>query len=254
MNSYKGMISSDWSHCLSPNGPFDPLVYLYPDLKPDLHLIFKRYTGNEIPLGRAIDQVTGLLPGWPSSDQLDLYLEARFATYPGVPELIRWCHRNRILFMINSTGFAAYFQRIFSKGLLPPVDVLSAQSKWRFHTEQVSPVQLINLQEVKDKARNTAAIAENFSIADHRIVLMGDSGGDGPHFEWGATIGATLIGSMAKPSLLKYCRDRKIIIHHQLGHTYQPGESISTDKESDFDFRSVRAVIESTLDINHARP
>lgn len=250
MNNYNAMVSSDWSQCLSPNGPFDPLIHLYPDLEPELSLIFKQYTGNAITLGRAIDQVNVMLSGWPSSDQLDLYLDACFATYTGVPELIRWCRHNRILFMVNTTGFAAYFQRVLSKELLPMVDVLSAQSKWRFSSGQPTPIHLIDLKEVEDKAHNTAAIAKQFSIPGDRIVLMGDSGGDGPHFDWGATIGATLIGSMTKPSLRKFCSGRQITIHHRVGHTYQSGEPISTDKERGYDFRSVIRILASIFGID----
>jgi hypothetical protein len=33
MKTYKGMLSSDWSQCLSPNGPFDPLIFLYPEME-----------------------------------------------------------------------------------------------------------------------------------------------------------------------------------------------------------------------------
>ena len=251
MHNYNGMVSSDWSQCLSPSGPFDPLIYLYPDLRPELSLIFKQYTGNEITLGHAIDQVNAMLPGWPSYDQLDLYLEACFETYAGVPELIRWCRRNGILFMVNTTGFAAYFQRVLTKGLLPPIDVLSAQSKWHFGSGQTAPIHQADLKEVEDKAHNSAAIAKKFSIPNNKIVLMGDSGGDGPHFEWGATIGATLIGSMTKPSLRKFCSDRQISIHHQTGHTYQSGESISIDKESRYDFRSVIDILATAIGINH---
>lgn len=254
MNRFNGMISSDWSQCLSPNGPFDPLTFLYPGLKAELSQIFKQYTGNEISLGRAIDQVIAMLPGWPSSDQLDRYLKACYATYSGVPKLVRWCNQNKILFMINTTGFAAYFQRVFSKGLLPPADVLSAQSKWCFKSKQTVAIDLIDLLEVEDKARNTAAIARRFSIPSSRIVLMGDSGGDGPHFEWGSAIGATLIGSMTKPSLHKYCSDRHITIHHRVGHTYQSGESVSTEKESGYDFRSVIDILGAVIGIASPPP
>jgi len=254
MNGYNGMISSDWSQCLSPNGPFDPLSYLYPDLTMDLALIFKQYTSNEITLGRAIKQVREMLPGWPSPDQLDQYLYACFETYRGVPELIQWCRHNRVLFMLNTTGFAAYFQRVLSKELLPAVDVLSAQSKWCINMEKIEAMRFIALMEVQDKARNTAIIAKKHSIPNHRIVLMGDSGGDGPHFEWGATIGATLIGSMTKPSLRTFCDERKITVHHQVGHIYQPGESISTDKERDFDFQSVIDILESAIEIKRTSP
>ncbi len=247
MNRYNGMISSDWSQCLSPNGPFDPLMYLYPDLTPDLNQIFNAYTSNEITLGRAIGQVSAMLPGWPSSDQLDLYLDACFETYVGVPELIRWCRQNKILFMVNTTGFAAYFQRVFSRRLLPSVDVVSAQSKWGFSKKSDAAMDLIELQEIDDKPRNTAAIARKFSIPDQRIIVMGDSGGDGPHFEWGATIGATLIGSMTKPSLRRYCSGRKITISHRVGHTYQTGEPVSTEKEREYDFRSVIDILAAAI-------
>jgi hypothetical protein len=249
MTSYNGMLSSDWSQCLSPNGPFDPLIFLYPELEPDLSKIFKRYTGNEITLGQAFDRVSSLLPRWPSTAQLDRYLDARFETYAGVPELIRWCRQNRILFMVNTTSFGAYFQRVFSKSLLPPIDVLSAQFNWSFDTAQQAAEHLVELKEIEDKARNTAAIADRFSIPHDRIILMGDSGGDGPHFQWGAKAGATLIGSMTKPSLAKYCRDRGITIHHHVGHTYRAGERVSMDKERDFDFRVLIDILQSTMGV-----
>lgn len=249
MIAYHGMISSDWSQCLSPNGPFDPLIWLYPEMEPDLSSIFKRYTGNEITLGQAIDQVGAMLPRWPSADQVDSYLDDCFETYAGVPALIRWCRQNGILFMVNTTGFAAYFQRVFFKSLLPPIDVLSAQSRWSFGGEGKASESLVDLTEVEDKARNTAAIAEQFSIPHHRIVLMGDSGGDGPHFEWGAKIGATLVGSMTKPSLSRYCRDRGITIHHHVGHTYRAGEPVSIEKERDFDFHALIDIVRPTDDM-----
>ncbi len=247
MNPYNGMISSDWSQCLSPNGPFDPLIFLYPELASDLSKIFKRYTGNEITLGQAFDQVSSLLPRWPSSEQLDRYLDACFQTYTGVAELIRWCRRNGILFMVNTTSFGAYFQRVFFKSMLPAIDVLSAQFNWSFDKAQKAAEHLVELKEIEDKARNTAAIADRFSIPHNRIFLMGDSGGDGPHFQWGDKVGATLIGSMTKPSLAKYCRDKGITIHHQVGHTYRPGEPVSMDKERGFDFKSMIDILQPAM-------
>jgi hypothetical protein len=110
MNKFVGMISSDWSQCLSPNRPFDVLTFHYPEIESDLARIFKRYTGNEISLGQAIEQVKGVLPAWPTPGQMDYYLDACFETYVGVEDLIRWCGRNRVLFMINPTGFIGYFQ------------------------------------------------------------------------------------------------------------------------------------------------
>ena len=42
---YKAMISSDWSECLSPNGPFDPIAYNYPNLTDALEQIFRQVHG-----------------------------------------------------------------------------------------------------------------------------------------------------------------------------------------------------------------
>jgi hypothetical protein len=253
MNEYVGMLSSDWSQCLSPNKPFDPLIWLYPEMEPDLSPIFKGYTGNKITLGQAIDQVGALLPQWPSKGQLDSYLDTCFETYAGVPALIRWCRQNKILFMVNTTGFAAYFQRVFFKSLLPPIDVLSAQTKWAFSGNANFSEYLVELTEVEDKAKNTAAIAERFSIPHHRIILIGDSGGDGPHFQWGAKVGATLIGSMTKPSLSRYCRDREITIHHHVGHTYRSGEPVSIEKERDFDFQALIDILQTINRVARSR-
>jgi hypothetical protein len=33
---YKAVVSSDWSECLSPNGPFDPISFNYPELSGQL--------------------------------------------------------------------------------------------------------------------------------------------------------------------------------------------------------------------------
>lgn len=30
---YKVMISSDWSECLAPSGPFDPIAFVCPELE-----------------------------------------------------------------------------------------------------------------------------------------------------------------------------------------------------------------------------
>jgi len=51
---YRALVSSDWSECLSPNGPFDPLSFNYPEYKEELEEIFNRYTGNIISLNDAL--------------------------------------------------------------------------------------------------------------------------------------------------------------------------------------------------------
>jgi len=126
---FKAVFSSDWSECLSPNGPFDPIVFNYPELQEELTRIFKQYTGNVITLKKAVESIHGLLPGGLTLEQMDAYLESSFSTYTGVPELIEWCLERGILFMINTTGTQGYFQRAFAKDLLPKVSVVAAKPR-----------------------------------------------------------------------------------------------------------------------------
>lgn len=215
--SYQGLVSSDWSECLSPNGPFDLIRYAYPDLKERLTKIFRDYTGNQISLGEASGCIQTLLPEPVSIEQMDAYLEQGFDTYPGVAELIEWCRSRNILFMINTTGMVGYFQRVLAKRLLPRVTVLSANPLIRYPRSATDPELILELFETPDKGRNTAAVAKTLGIAPKKIVLVGDSGGDGPHFEWGSRSGATLVGSMTKKSLHDYCRKHHIQIDHRIG-------------------------------------
>ena len=134
--------------------------------------------------------------------------------------------------MINSTGMIGYFQRVFAKALLPPVPVLSAHPLIRYPAGQSDPDHILELFETQDKGRNTAAVAKTLGIRPDRIILMGDSGGDGPHFEWGARIGATLVGSMTKASLDAYCRRKNIKIHHRYGIDFS--KNASSDMGVDF--------------------
>ena len=80
-----------------------------------------------------------------------------------------------------------------------------------------------------------------------KIILMGDSGGDGPHFEWGAGINAFLIANMAKPSLKQYCEQKKIRIHTLFGPSYADGESRDLQKEMQINFMDLVSVIEDLL-------
>lgn len=246
MKDYIGILSSDWSHCLSPNGPFDAFEHHHPHLKAELRHIFKRYTANEISLGRAVERVRQHLPQPLTVEQMDAYLKTNFEVYRGVGDLIQWCRRHRVLLMINTTGFMGYFQRILANGLLPPFAVLSAQSMVSFPTGPRDPEHL-PLWETEDKATHTAAMARRFQIDPRRIILMGDSGGDGPHFEWGAKVGATLVGSMTKPSLRNYCRAKGVVIDHHVGHTYAAEEKISIEKERGYDFLDLTRIIQQVL-------
>ena len=125
---YKALVSSDWNGCLAPSGPFDPISFAYPDLEPELSEIFAKYTGNEIALAEATRRILALLPARITIDEMDAYLDACFATYPGVPDLIEWCLSRGVLFMINTTGTQGYFQRVFSGNLIPRVSACSSQS------------------------------------------------------------------------------------------------------------------------------
>ncbi len=246
-NTYRGMVSSDWNECLAPCGPFDFIAFAFPQLEPELTEIFRRYTGNRISLGQAVGQIRGLLPAPISEAQMDIYLEHAFATYPGVPQLIQWCADSNILFMINTTGMIGYFQQIFARRLLPPVPVLSAHPLIRFNGRSSDPPHIYELHETRDKARHTAALARRLGIPTERIILVGDSGGDGPHFRWGAEVGAFLIGSMTKASLDSYCRQQDITINLRFGPDFSSTDRPDPDLARKVNFMDLAAVIEQIV-------
>ena len=249
MNSpYSAMLSSDWSECLSPSGPFDCLAFIYPQLEKELNAVFRRYTGNRISLGEAAVNIRNLLPEPLSQDQMDAYLDASFATYTGVPDFIQWCLDNQILFMINSTGMIGYFQRVFAKKLLPRVPVLSAHPMIRYPELDSDPAGIYELLETRDKGRNSEAVAGTEGISADKIILMGDSGGDGPHFEWGFQAGAFLIGSMTKSSLDSYCREKVIVINLRFGLDYSKSAKKDSKRELEINFKDLTPRIEEILE------
>ena len=219
MENYAAMVTSDWSECLSPSGPFDMITFHYPHLKGRVEEIFRGYTGNDMTLAQAAEQIGDLLPSPIRKSQMDAYLEAGFAVYADVAAFMNWCRRRQVLFMINSTGAVGYFQRVFARGELATADVLAAHPMIQYPGEASDPKIILPIQEISDKPVHSAAMAKRFGIPPERVVVIGDSGGDGPHFEWGAEVGATLVASLAKPSLLAYCRRRKI----ELCHHWDPG-------------------------------
>ena len=244
---YTAIVSSDWSECLSPSGPFDCLAFNHPEIEADLTAVFRQYTGNQISLGQAAAKIKILLPDPVSPDQMDAYLDASFATYTGVPDLIQWCLDNQILFMINSTGMIGYFQRVLAKKLLPPVPVLSAHPMIRYPGRHSDPARVLELFETRDKARNTNAIASTLGLESDKIILMGDSGGDGPHFEWGAQSGAYLIGSMTKPSLDGYCREKSIAINLRFGLDYSKEEKRDQIRETAINYMDLAPAINEII-------
>ncbi len=245
--SYKAIISSDWNRCLAPCGPFDPIAYNYPALTSDITTIFKEYTGNKISLGIANKRIKKLLPKSISIEQMDAYLDDSFTTYKNVPEFMDWCLKNTILFMINTTGQMGYFQRIFAKNLLPKVPVISAGTMITYPGLKTDPPHVYDLEEIQDKGKNTERALNSFTISKNRIVIIGDSGGDGPHFEWGKKHAAYIIGSMAKPSLVKYCHEKHIEINLFWGPGYSNDER-NEEKEMLVDFMELRPVIERIIE------
>ena len=59
---FHSILSSDWSECLSPSGPFDFIAFNFPQLEPVLNEIFRSYTGNRISLGEAGLRIKKILP------------------------------------------------------------------------------------------------------------------------------------------------------------------------------------------------
>ncbi len=243
MSEYRGLISSDWSECLSPNGPFDFMAYVYPQLESDLSLIFRQYTSNKISLRVAMWRCQRSLPAPITLEQMDAYLDERFAYYTGVPELMEACFSRNILFMINTTGSRGYFERAIAKKLLPRPTALSAHPEINFGNDRDSCA-FYALQEITDKPVNTEEAAKQYQIAPQNIIVVGDSGGDGPHFKWAAEQNALRVASMAKPSLKAYCQNQQIEINLFFGLSYESGEARRGTAEMQVDFMELLSFIE----------
>ncbi len=246
-SSYKVVVSSDWSECLSPNGPFDALAFNFPALTDELNHIFKQYTGNLVSLTQATGAIKERLPEPLTPERMDAYLDASFQTYTGVADLIEWCLRHDILFMINTTGPQGYFQRVFAKKLLPPVPIVAANPLVRFPVANMDTSYANEVLEIEDKPKSTEAILRAHKLPAGKAVIMGDSGGDGPHFQWGAKNGAFLIGIMAKHSLVNFCQARDIPINRLFGISYEPNEPRKLEIEMTFDFRELIDILQDAL-------
>ena len=179
---------------------------------------------------------------------MDAYLDASFATYRGVVDLIRWCAENQILFVINTTGMQGYFQRAMEKGLLPRGIVVAANPMISYPG---TGTEMYEVGEIEDKAKNTETVMRAHGISPNKVIIMGDSGGDGPHFAWGASVGAHLVGSMTKESLDKYCKSKGIEIGTRFGVTYSEGAKRDTGREMEVDFMGLVAVVERVMKENH---
>jgi hypothetical protein len=131
-----------------------------------------------------------------------------------------------------------------AKGLLPQGIVVAANPMIAYHSE----TNMYEIREFEDKAKNTAAAIYDYGIPAGRLVVMGDSGGDGPHFKWGASVGAYLIGSMTKPSLEKYCKGQGIKIDTRFGLAYGEGEKKDKAREMEVDFVDLVQIIENAIE------
>jgi len=180
-------------------------------------------------------------------EQMDAYLDDAFMTYPGVAQLIDWCLGKDILFMINTTGVIGYFQRIFAKGLLPRVPAIAAHPMVRFPASGSDPHLIFDLLETGDKAKYSAAVIRSQEIHPAKIILIGDSGGDGHHFGWGSRAGAFLIGSMTKTTLADYCCHKNIKIDLRFGMDYSKEDSRNQQKEMQVNFMDLAPAIEEVV-------
>ena len=103
------------------------------------------------------------------------------------------------------------------------------------------------LLETRDKSKNTGEVARSQAIPAGKIILLGDSGGDGPHFKWGAAEGAFLIGSMTKPSLDAYCQARGIEINLRFGPDYSQSERKDQKEELEINFMDLTTTIKEIV-------
>jgi hypothetical protein len=210
--------------------------------------VFERHSSHKISLRQAYKSLLNRLPhSQITQEEMDAYLDVSFETYKGIPELIEWCKENDLLFMINTTGMLGYFQRVATKKLLPRIPILSANSTIVFPESPSDPQVVLDLCEIEDKPKNTEAMLSRFNIPHNRAILLGDSGGDGPHFKWGAKRGAFLIGSMTKDSLTSFCRQNGIIIDLHFGVNYKPNDRRQLGRRMQCDFMDLRPHIEAFL-------
>jgi hypothetical protein len=242
-SKYKALVSSDWSECLSPNGPFDPISFNYPHLKSELTDIFRQYTGNSISLTAACSRIREICPELLDRDQMDAYLKQGFQTYKGIADLMEWCLGKDILFMLNTTGTQGYFQRCFALKLLPPIPVVAGNPLISFPDDPTSHRYQHQVLEIEDKPKCTEAVMRLCSLTADKVVIMGDSGGDGPHFKWGADNGAFLVGNMTKASLSAFCDAAGITIGKRFGVSYTAGEPREPEREMNVDYMDLTEAI-----------
>ena len=151
--------------------------------------------------------------------------------------------------MINSTGTQGYFQRAIAAHMIPEVPVISASPMINFTECGGGTRYDLQVLEIEDKAANTESVLRESGLNSDRLLIIGDSGGDGPHFRWGAKVGAHLIGSMTKASLAGYCKANDLSISTLFGVSYAGGEKRNLDDELRVDFMGLTEVIRAATGI-----
>ena len=126
--------------------------------------------------------------------------------------------------------------------------VVSAHPLIRYPQKTSDSCRIYELLETKDKSKNTSEVARSLAIPVAKIILLGDSGGDGPHFEWGKANGTFLVGSMTKPSLDVYCRDKDIDIDLRFGLDYSRPEKRNPQEEFQVNFMDLATTIEEIVE------
>jgi hypothetical protein len=149
--------------------------------------------------------------------------------------------------MINTTGMQGFFQRALIKKVLPDVPIIAANPLINYSRTPGDSRYQFEVSEIDDKPKNTIAAMRNFDIPSGKAVVIGDSGGDGPHFEWGASSGALLIGSMTKVSLSRYCERKQVQIDQMFGKTYLPDQERNLEEEYNCNFMDLAPVIEDFI-------
>jgi hypothetical protein len=66
-----------------------------------------------------------------------------------------------------------YFQRVFSKGLLPVVPVVSANPAIKFNADKNIICEWHDLLEIQDKPANTMKLMQSLGLHPSKVVVIG---------------------------------------------------------------------------------
>ncbi len=129
-------------------------------------------------LNEAAHRISLLVPIPITEEQMDAYLDASFATYSGVPDMIEWLLSHGIFFMLNTSGTQGCFQSAYARNLIPAVPVVAANPVIRFPGIAGDVRYMYQVVETRHKPKNTESAMNVLCIHPSRAVIIGDSGGD----------------------------------------------------------------------------